>query len=277
MRAIVFGGAGFLGSHVVDELKSKGHQVTVYDLKEGWDIMHCTRVYNATRDHDVVYNFAGVSDLNFSKDNPNTTVELNILGNLNILKACETHKVKRFIYASTVYAASDKGSFYGISKQAAERITRETKIPYTIIRYGSVYGPRSDKTNRIYRLIEQALTEGKMTYKGYGNEEREYIHVRDAARLSVDILEDVYLNKTVMLTGTERYNYIGILNMLNEMMGGKIHIELDEQEYGGHYHLTPYSFSPDVAKKLTLNHFTDFGQGLLETIEDISARIRSES
>lgn len=272
MRAIVFGGAGFLGSHVVDELKARGHEVTVFDLIDGHDIM--SGIFELG-EADVVYNFAGISDLNYAINHPHDTMELNIIGNLNVLESARRARVKRYVYASTVYAASKKGSFYGISKHCSERVIEATGVPYTILRYGSVYGPRSDHSNRIHRMIFQALMNMAVTYEGSGDEEREYIHVRDAARLSVDILAPEYENRTVVLTGSERYSYKTILKMLQEMMGAKTMIS--GNDYEGHYAITPYSYQPDTPQKLTANPYTDFGQGLLETIEDISARIRKES
>ena len=69
------------------------------------------------------------------------------MGNINLLEACRLNgKIKRYIYASSAYALSDKGSFYGISKLSSEKITKEYSdkfnLKYTIIRYGSVYGKK---------------------------------------------------------------------------------------------------------------------------------------
>lgn len=277
MKVIVFGGKGFLGSHVVDELKSRGHEVTTFDLVDGQDIMIPELVQEAMSGHEVVYNFAGVADLNHSTKYPRATMEANVIGNLNILRAAKKTGVKRYIYASTVYVFSKKGSFYGISKQCAERCVEEYGVPYTILRYGSVYGPRSDKKNRIYRMIEEAISKKIIRFDGKGQEEREYIHVRDAARLSVDILDSQYENKHIMLTGNERYTYGSIFLMLREIFDDKLKIEISNAKYRGHYEMTPYSYQPDQSLKLMANPYIDLGQGLLETIEDISARIRKQS
>ena len=100
---------------------------------------------------------------------------------------------------------------------------------------------------------------------------REYIHAADAARLSVDIIEDQqYENENIILTGTERLKRIELVTMINEIMGNKIKINYSkETHYEGHYQLTPYSFRPRVAEKLLLNTYHDLGQGLLDTIYDI--------
>ena len=81
---------------------------------------------------------------------------------------------------------SRKGAFYGTSKRCSERIIEqyheEFGLAYTILRYGSVYGDRADETNRIHRMLRQALIEGRIVFPGDGSEEREYIHAEDAAR-----------------------------------------------------------------------------------------------
>lgn len=155
------------------------------------DIMDADAVADAVAGHGVVYNFAGLADLNDSIDRPVETVQLNVMGNLNVLEASRAAKVERFVYASSVYVFSHKGAFYGASKKSSELIIEQYgdqyDLDYTIVRYGSVYGERADASNRIYRLIRQALTEGKITFPGDGSEEREYIHGRDAGKLSVDI------------------------------------------------------------------------------------------
>jgi len=255
VKVIVFGGSGFLGSFVADKLSLEGHQVTIFDqfpspyLKKNQkmiagNILQADGVYQAIEGQDVVYNFAGLSDLNASISQPLLTLETNVLGNTYILDASTKCNIQRFVYASTVYVYSNKGSFYGVSKRCSEKIIEqyheEFSLPYTIIRYGSVYGNRSDEQNRLYRMIREALTHGKITFQGTGEEEREYIHVQDAADLSVEILNEKYKNQNIMLTGIERHSYRDLLKMINEVMGNKIEIKFLNQEYMGHYTITPY-------------------------------------
>lgn len=284
MKVLVFGGAGFLGSYVVDELVARGYSVTIFDRRSSkWtpatadviagDIFDRDAVAQAATGFDIVYNFAGFSDLNASIDQPVETVALNVLGNLNVLEACRSAKVGRFLYASSVYVFSTKGAFYGVSKKASELLVEEYRrqydLNYTILRYGSVYGERADQTNRLYRLLREALTKGEITFLGNGLEEREYIHGRDAARLSVDVLVPEYCNANVMLTGGERYRYKDLLELIREILDGRVEIALLDREYKGHYQLTPYSFAPSVGKKLVCNPSVDFGQGLLECIQTL--------
>lgn len=281
MKVLVFGGSGFLGSYVVDELVSRGHEVAIFDRKPsrwahssvlylGGDLLDAQRVEAAVRGYEVVYNFAGLADLNASIERPIETITLNVIGNTHVLDGCRKHGVHRYVFASSVYVFSDKGAFYGASKKASEVIieeySRQYDLDYTVVRYGSVYGERADETNRIYRLVRQALLEKKITFLGDGSEEREYIHGSDAAKLSVDILDPAYSRTSVVLTGIERYRYRDLLYLIREILGNKIEIELRNHEYKGHYTMTPYTFSPTVAKKLINNPSVDFGQGLLHCI-----------
>jgi UDP-glucose 4-epimerase len=291
MKVLVAGGAGFLGGYVVDQLIERGHQVTIFDVNPPrpgvsarfvrGNILDTQAVAAAVDGNEVVYNFAGLADLNDSIDKPVETVSLNVIGNLNVLEAARQRGVKRFVYASSVYVFSQKGAFYGASKKASELIVeqygQQYDLGYTIIRYGSVYGERADSNNRIYRILRQALLERKISFPGDGLEEREYVHGRDAAKLSVDVIEsDKYRNQNVILTGTERFKYTELLNLIREMLNDEVDIEMLGNEYKGHYVLTPYSFSPKVGLKLINNPSIDFGQGLLDCINRIYQELQDE-
>jgi UDP-glucose 4-epimerase len=283
MKTIVFGGSGFLGSYVVDELTARGHDVVIFDripspyrpdlpFIQG-DILKPETVSEAVQGCDYVYNLAGAANVELSVNHPVDFLEVNIIGNANVLEAARHAQVKRFVYASSAYALSNRGAFYGTSKRASEKVIelyqQHYGLDYTILRYGSVYGTRADKSNRIYRLLKQALTDRKLVFPGDGSEEREYIHCADAARLSVDILADWGKNETFILTGTERFTYKELLALINEILGGTVDVQLLGGDYNGHYKLTPYHFHPTLGKKLISNPCIDFGQGLLDCIESL--------
>jgi UDP-glucose 4-epimerase len=282
-NVIVFGGSGFLGSAVVKKLLLSGHKVSVFDQQQPksiisnvrylqGDILHLASVKTAIEGHQIVYNFAGAANLEDSVNDPLRYLNLNILGNANILQsAIEAGGIDRFIYASSAYALSDKGAFYGTSKRASEKITQLYQqnfgLNYTILRYGSVYGPGADESNRIYRFIKQAVDEGEIVYPGDGLEEREYIHVDDAAELSVRVLEEFGANQSFILTGVERFKYGEVLNLIKEIMGPNVKVRLLGSDYRGHYSMTPYHFDPDLGKKISNNPSIDFGQGILQCIQ----------
>lgn len=294
MKAIVFGGSGFLGSHVADALVDAGYKVTVYDKKPSLyldkkkqnmvigDVLDVEKVSRAMKDCPVVYNFSGIADMDEAKVSPLDTVKNNILGNAIILEEAVKNKIKRFVFASTVYVYSQKGSFYRSSKQACELLIDNYGemfgLPYTILRFGSLYGPRSKENNWICRILKEALEKGKISRFGDGEELREYIHVKDAARISVEILAKDYINENVIISGQQAIKIKDLLVMIKEMLGNKIKIEYKKPEskkcpydHSLHYEITPYSFSPKIGKKLIGRHYLDMGQGILEMLREISA------
>src|SRR3989338_5623018 len=285
MKAIVFGGSGFLGGHVSDVLLKKGYQVTIFDIdayeyiKPGQemilgDILDEKAVRKAVKGIPIVYNFAGIADMEEANEKPLDTIRNNILGNAIILEAIRAQKtIERYVFSSTIYVYSNAGSFYRSSKQACEsyieNYSEKYGIPYAILRYGSLYGPRANQTNPIYRILKQALTENKISYWGDGEEVREYIHVEDAARCSVEILSNDFVNENVILTGHHPIKSKDLLIMINEIYGGKVKIEFMKKQFDAHYEITPYSFSPKIGRKYVSTYYLDMGQGLLQCLEEI--------
>ena len=284
MKAIVFGGSGFIGSHVADRLTETGYEVTIFDLEPssyllpGQDmivgnILDRAAAAQAVRGCDVVYNFAGVADIEEAHQKPLETVENNILGTTIILESCLQNEVKRFVFASTIYVYSEAGSFYRSSKQACELIIEDYNkvfgLPYTILRYGSLYGPRSDERNYIYKILKQAITENKIISFGKSDDLRKYIHVKDAARYSVDILSKEFENQHVIVTGNQPITRGELLTMITEMLRTPIEVDFSPVDPELHYTITPYSFTPKLAKVYKGTYYLDLGQGLLESINEI--------
>ncbi len=285
-KVVIFGGSGFLGSYVADELSRRNYLVTVADLVPSQylqmnqtfkkvNVMDIDNIKSIISDAVIVYNFVAIANLDDAIHDPINAMNINVMGNLNILDACKQNgKIERFVYASSAYALSSEGSFYGISKQSSEKLTEEYYkrygLKYTVIRYGSLYGERASHNNYIYNLLVDALNNGELSYKGDGQDLREYIHAADAAKLSVDILEhNQYENEHIILTGTERLKRIELLTMINEIMQNKLEVKQISDNNMGHYKITPYSYHPTVAKKLVANPYIDLGQGLLECIQVI--------
>ncbi|MBS0185069.1 MAG: NAD(P)-dependent oxidoreductase [Proteobacteria bacterium] len=286
-KAVVFGGSGFVGSHVADALTNSGIETTIFDVRPSefinskqtfiqGSILDENLVRKVIEDKDYVYHLAGQADIEVGFENPKETLHLNIQGTINILEACRQHPVERLVFASTVYVYSDSGGFYRASKQACEIIIEEYQknfgIDYTILRYGSLYGPRADEKNFIHRVIKQALLEKKIEV-GYGSDEkRDFIHVYDAARMSVDILKEEYKNVHIILTGYQHISRGELLHIITEMLGEDIEIQTIQPEIDrvhGHYKLTPYVFKPKISRKLVSSEYLEFGQGILSCMEEI--------
>lgn len=281
MKVVVFGGSGFLGSHVADALTEAGHETVIFDIRESpylkdsqkmiiGNILDQQAVEQALVGCDVVYNFAGIADIEEASRRPIDSVRFNILGNTIALEASRNAKVKRFVFASSIYVYSNEGSIYRSTKQACELIienySQMAGMPYTILRYGSLYGPRADENNAIRNFIRQALIEEKISRQGDGQELREYIHVHDAAKGSVEILDKEFENQHVIITGYQQMRVRDVLLMIREMLGGKIDVEFLPSNQSFHYEITPYSFAPKIGKRLTCKSYLDLGQGLLDMI-----------
>lgn len=287
MRAIVFGGSGFLGSHVVDALAERGYEVVVFDINASryltddsqamviGNILDADAVKEAVAGCEYVYDFAGLADLDSAATRPVDTAMLNVVGTCNIMDACVENHVKRFVYASSFYANSEKGGFYRCSKQAAEiyieEYNRKYGLDYTILRYGSLYGPRSDPNNGIRVMLLDAIKEGVVRYPGTGEETREYIHVKDAAVLSVQILAEEYRNRNIVLTGHDAYRIKDIIKVIEEILEKDIKSEYENKISELHYNLTPYTYRPKMNYKLVSDLYHDLGQGLIECIEELEA------
>jgi UDP-glucose 4-epimerase len=290
-KVLVIGGAGFLGSHVAEKLSDAGFQVTLYDrVPSPWlrsdqnqvigDITDAESLNNAIAGKDFIYNFAAIADLDEALHKPVETAKINVLGNVLVLEACIKNKIKRYVYASTVYVNSREGGFYRCSKQAAEEYVLQYHesygLDYTILRYGSLYGPRSDEHNGLWRIVRKAVETGTISYQGSPEAMREYIHVEDAALSSVKALADEFANQSVILTGQEPMKVADLLKMLAEIMGLSPQVEFIDNGQVGHYIRTPYAYQPKIGRKYVPQMHVDLGQGLLQLIHEIKAQPKNK-
>jgi UDP-glucose 4-epimerase len=287
--ATVLGGSGFLGSHVADKLSDAGYQVRIFDQRSSrWirsdqemilgDLLNQGEVSDAIQGSDVVYNFAALADLNEGLNNPLETVRINVLGNAYVMEACRQNHVRRFVYASTVYVYSRDGGFYRCSKQASEHYVEEYQkvygLDYTILRYGSLYGPRADSSNGLYRIVKKAIQTGLLEYQGSADSLREYIHVEDAALASIAALGDEYRNQSVVLTGQEPMRVLDMLEMLAEILGLQNAVKFIPGEQLGHYVRTPYAYQPKLGRKYVPPVHVDLGQGLMQLIDEVRSEVQ---
>ncbi|MDH3403111.1 MAG: NAD(P)-dependent oxidoreductase, partial [Acidobacteriota bacterium] len=257
-RALVTGGAGFLGSFIADALTAAGHEVVVFDrrpspyLRPGQsmvvgDILDAEALTAAAAGATAVYHLAAASDLNTAADEALETARTNLVGTVHALEAARGGGAERFLLASTVYVYSRAGGFYRCSKQACEAYVEEFQrrfgLDYTVLRYGSLYGPRADNSNGVHRLLRQALEQGAIAHPGEPDDAREYIHVEDAAALSVQALAPEFANQHLTLSGSHPMRLRDLFTMFSEILGREVTV--DYQPPGdSHYRLTPYAFSP---------------------------------
>ena len=284
MKIVVLGGSGFLGSHVADELSKKRHQVTIFDKKKSkWirsdqkmfigNILNPNDLENVIKNTDVVFHFAALADLNQALKNPINTVKVNILGTVQVLELCRKHNVKRFIHASTIYVNSTDGGFYRSSKKAAEDYVEEYKkihdLNYTIVRFGSLYGQRSDDTNGVRIIVKNAIVNGQISYTGSRKTVRSYIHILDAAKACVDTLKKKYENKHVIITGKKQIKMTMFLKNLSKMLKISKKIKFQNRKVIGHYDITPFTYQFKKGQIFKHKSNIDIHDGILQLINEI--------
>jgi UDP-glucose 4-epimerase len=155
-----------------------------------------------------------------------------------------------------------------------EEYQRTYGLDYTILRYGSIYGPRSDEHNGLFRVIKKALEDRVVSYNGHPDSIREYIHVDDVSRASVHVLNKEFANENVVLTGQESMRVHDILHMLAEIMGIPDKVEFVNSCYEGHYIRTPYSYQPKIGRKYVSSFHVDLGQGLLQMLDEVRRYVK---
>jgi UDP-glucose 4-epimerase len=227
VRILVTGGAGFIGSHVVDAYIAAGHEVAVLDDfstgSEG-NVNAAATVYRVDlRDQpqvesavaafrpELVSHHAAQSEVPKSVADPTHDAQVNIIGGINVLRACVDHKVRKVIFSSTggalygepdvVPAAEDHPirplSPYGTSKFSFEQylgtFRRTFGLDYTVLRYANIYGARQDfyaAEGRVVAIFASRMLMGKpVTIDGTGEQSRDMLHVGDVAMANIGALE----------------------------------------------------------------------------------------
>ena len=234
MRVGVIGGAGFIGSHVVDKLLEAGHDVTVFDIMRPHrpDVRHVVAdILDASRTtvalagrYDALYLLAAVSDVNDVFHIPVESAQVNIMAVAHVLEAARRTGAGRVILASTtwVYALAEPDEvdeetplhpdrinhLYTASKLSAEMLCHAYHTLYgvdmTILRYGIPYGPRARLGTVLATFVSNALKGQPITIQGDGRQWRSLIAVEDLAVGNVAALQNAAKNQTYNLDGPER-------------------------------------------------------------------------
>ena len=225
MKILVTGGAGFIGSHVVDRLVQEGHEVVVLDnlvtgkrkninkavefYKMDIESSGLERVFRKERP-SVVYHLAAQMDVRRSVEDPVFDARVNILGMLNVLEQAVKHGTRKVIFSSSggaiygeqeIFPAPESHSLrplspYGISKLSGEQYLmyyqRLTGIEYAILRYANVYGPRQDPEGEagVVAIFAQKLLNGEQPIvNGNGRQTRDFVFVEDVVEANMAVLD----------------------------------------------------------------------------------------
>ena len=222
MRALVTGGAGFIGSHVADALLTRGDVVHVLDslvtgkrekvpegatLHEGDIRSDAGRVFDEVRP-EICFHLAAQADVNTSVEQPDLDAEVNVLGTLRVLEAARAHGTK-IVFSSTggaIYGNCDRPapedyprrpiSPYGISKLAGEEYfsgwNRLFGTKHVMLRFANVYGPRQESTleGGVVSIFLERMAKGEPTLiYGDGSQSRDYVYVTDVVSAVVAAAE----------------------------------------------------------------------------------------
>ncbi|MDD1662523.1 MAG: NAD(P)-dependent oxidoreductase [Methanomicrobiales archaeon] len=299
MKALVTGGKGFLGHHILRELLKKGISVVSYDISEQdlpleekdreaelrvvhGDILDPDSLEEAMEGCDLVFHTAAIADMDEARKMPVRTMEVNTVGTAYCLEAARKAGVRRFLFASSVYTSGNKGSFYRVSKQAGESLCKtyagEFGLPYTILKYGSLYGREPNQWNFISGVCKSLLLTGEFTYMSSPDAEREYIHICDAARETVNAaLSPDFINRTVLITGHQRIKIRELFALIQEILGKEVRINYLPLREGTHYIMTPYSFEADIPVRITLKSYVDISEGILDCLHEVKKELDKET
>lgn len=230
LRTLVTGGAGFIGSHVVDALLERGFDVRIIDNLSGGkverinksaefikgDIRDFETVKKAIKGVEFVFHLAALPRVQVSIQNPAETHDVNVNGTVNLLIAAKEERIKKFIYSASSSAYGEQAQMplheempanpmspYGLQKYIGELecnvFNRVYGLPTVSLRYFNVYGPRLDPDGAYALVIGKFLkqrSEGKpMTITGDGNQTRDFTHVKDVAMANILAMESDKVGK----------------------------------------------------------------------------------
>jgi UDP-glucose 4-epimerase len=242
----VTGGSGFVGGHLVEELSKKGYDVVVIDKeepKEGFDgqfrkvdLLDKGSVIKSLEGLDYIFHLAAIADASQAYSDYGLTFDVNVIGTLNVLEGCRINKLKKIIYASTiwVYNASvieevnedtligtDTKHVYTTTKLFGEFLCLDFfnmyGLPYTILRFGIPYGP-GGRFNVIPIFVRKALNGEALTIRGSGEQKRQFVFVKDLAKGCTSSMKSIADNETINLVGKEMISVLQVAETVSEVV-----------------------------------------------------------
>ena len=298
--ALVTGGAGFIGSHLVDRLLEEDYRVVIVDdLSSGKlkNLNHDAAFHHMSITHpslidvfqrekpDLVFHLAAQSSVSRSVKDPILDNEVNVLGTLRLLEASRRVGVDKVIYSSTggalygepvVVPCPDDApvmpiSPYGMSKYMAEQYvdfySRQYRVSYTTLRYGNVYGPRQDPNGEagVVAIFISAMLGGQRPrIFGDGNQTRDFVSVDDVVEANLAAIR--YGNRRAMNVATGELTSVNELyEILKEITGFRWEAEHGPARIGDVYRIS--LDCSRAADELNWTPRTSLKDGLTRTVE----------
>lgn len=244
-KAVVTGGEGFIGTHLVAALKAEGYDVVAFDKKNGDDIQNADAIAAACVGAQYVFHTAALPRVQYSIEHPVETHDANITGTLNVLLAAKDAGVEKVVYSASSSAYGDSPvlplvetlpanpkSPYGLQKYVGELYCRMFSevfnLPTVSLRYFNVYGPGADPNGAyalvVAKFIKQRMEGKPMTITGDGTQTRDYTHVRDVVRANMLAAASNTVGKGEVINIGAGNNVS--VNTVAELIGGPLqHIE----------------------------------------------------
>jgi len=254
---LVTGGAGFIGSHVVDRLQARGHEPRIFDLVASphhgpeidtvlGDICDPEAARRAIDGCDAVIHLAAMADVDEVATDPTRTDHVNVRGTQVLLEASRDAGVQRFVYASTIWVYGDAVDpdaldedtrlglpkhFYTATKIAGEMYTATYGelygLEWTILRFGIPYGPRARPTAVVPAFTAKALSGQPLTIAGDGTQSRRFVYVEDLADGVALSLAPAAANRIYNLVGRENTSVRSIARTIRDIVGDVkiVHVE----------------------------------------------------
>jgi UDP-glucose 4-epimerase len=250
MIVLVTGGSGFIGSHVVDVLRARGHEPRIFDLIRSphvdgdvesvrGDLLDRKAIARAMRGCDAVIHLAAVADVDAVLADPARADLVNVQGTQCALEAAQASGVRRFVYASTVwvYGGAANGSghvldedsplmlpahFYTATKLAGEMYCHSYAALFALeqmtLRFGIPYGPRSRASTVVANFVARARAGQPLVIAGDGLQPRQFVYVEDLAKGVVAALSDSAAPGTYNLVGEESVTVRAIAEHVRELV-----------------------------------------------------------
>lgn len=240
-KILVTGGKGFLGKRLIDKLKENGYIVESFDIIDGQDITNAQQVDDAIRNNDIVIHLAAVADLNYAREHPKETMDINILGTINILESCRKFE-KDIIFASTccVYGNQEvhpvdentcpkPTEIYAHSKLAGEHLilgyAKHFGIKYNILRLATFYGPEMRPALAPYIFLSKVIKGEPIEIHGDGKQTRTFTYVDDVVSGIVAVLEANIWNEIINITTEEETSVLDLAKMCMDIIGKEVELK----------------------------------------------------
>jgi UDP-glucose 4-epimerase len=252
-RILVTGGAGFIGSFVVDRLRAAGHEAVIFDVRPSphhapgevptviGDVLELESLKEAVRGCDAIAHLAAAADVGEVAADPEAAELLNSRGTFNVLEAARAEGIPRVIYASTIWVYSEADGqvdeesalmppahLYTATKLAGELYCKSYSelfgLDTTILRFGIPYGPRARPAAVVPAFVGKALRGESITIAGSGEQTRRFVYVEDLADGVVRSLAPIAANRTYNLVSDTDVSIREIANTVRSLVG---HVEIE--------------------------------------------------